>query len=334
MSTLKFWQAINTALREEMQRDPAVCLVGEDVARAGGPFGATRGLLEAFGPNRVRDTPISEAAIVGLALGAAMTGLRPVVEIMFMDFLTLVMDQLVNQAAKVHHMSGGRFRAPMVVRTICGGGAQTGPQHGQNLEAWLAHVPGLKVVYPGTPGEAHGLLKAAIRDDGPVIVVESLSLWGLRGEVAEGDGVMPLGQAAVLRSGADVTLVSWGSALQRTQAAAEELAAEGVAADVISLRSISPPDTGTILASLARTGRLVIVHDAVGPFGAGAELAALAAGPGFPYLKAPVERVAAPFSPAPFSPELEAAYFPQPAAICAAVRRTLAGGTPGGELQA
>lgn len=325
MTSLKYSQAVTASLSEEMERDPTVCLFGEDVAAAGSMFGATRGLLDRFGPLRVRDTPISEAAIVGLALGAAMTGLRPVVEIMFMDFITLAMDQLVNQAAKVHHMSGGRFRAPMVVRTLCAAGRQTGPQHGQSLEAWAAHVPGLKVVCPATPADVRGLLKAAIRDDDPVLFVESLALWGLRGEVPDGDVVIPIGTGEVVRPGRDVTIVSWGPALHRCLKAAVRLASDGVQAEVVNLRSISPLDTDLILESLSRSGRLVVVHDAVEPFGAGAEVAAIAAGPGFRFLKAPVERVTPPFSPVPFSPELERIYFPNPEAVAAAARRSLAG---------
>jgi pyruvate/2-oxoglutarate/acetoin dehydrogenase E1 component len=327
MAVIKYWQAINEAIAEEMERDERVVLFGEDVARSGGAYIASKGLLDRFGPGRVRDTPISEAALVGMATGAAMTGLRPIVEIMFLDFITLASDQLVNHAAKVASVSGGEFHVPMVLRTMCGAGRNTGPQHGQNLEAWLAHVPGLRVVWPSTPGRAKGLLKAAIRDPNPVVVIESLALWGSRGEAPAPDTVLPLGQAAVERRGDDLTLVSWGAAMLRALSAAETLDAEhGVSAEVIDLCSLSPLDEATILASLRRTGRLVVVHDAVGPFGGGAEIAALAATQGFSSLRAPVERVTAPFAHVPFPAELERAYFPQPEQIVAAGLRVTEAG--------
>ncbi len=320
---LKYREAIAAAIAEEMDRDPAVVLFGEDVARAGGTFLATRGLLDRFGPVRVRDTPISEGALVGAAIGAAMTGLRPIVEIMFLDFLTLAADQLVNHAAKVASVSDGAFAAPMVMRTINGAGRAAGPQHGQSLESWVAHVPGLKVVMPATPADAKGLLKAAVRDPGPVVVIESLAVWGLKGEVPAGDHVVPIGEAAVARAGDDVTLVSWGGAVQRALAAAESLAGEGISAEVLDLRALSPLDTGAILRSLEKTGRIVIVHDAVGPFGGGAEVAAVAASEGFHALRAPVRRITAPFAPVPLGAALEAAYYPQSEDIADAVRRVL-----------
>ena len=321
---LKYREAIAAAIAEEMDRDPAVVLFGEDVARAGGTFLATRGLLDRFGPVRVRDTPISEGALVGAAIGAAMTGLRPIVEIMFLDFLTLASDQLVNHAAKVASVSDGAFAAPMVMRTINGAGRAAGPQHGQSLESWVAHVPGLKVVMPSTPADAKGLLKAAVRDPGPVVVIESLAVWGLKGEVPEGDHVVPIGEAAVVRGGDDITLVSWGGAVQRTVAAAELLVAEdGISAEVLDLRTLNPLDTGAILRSLEKTGRIVIVHDAVGPFGGGAEVAAVAASEGFHALRAPVRRVTAPFAPVPLGAALEAAYYPQSEDIANAVRGVL-----------
>jgi pyruvate/2-oxoglutarate/acetoin dehydrogenase E1 component len=317
----KYWKAINDALAEEMERDSRVVVIGEDVGEPGGTYVATKGLLDRFGPHRVRDTPISEGILVGLATGAAMSGLRPVLEIMFMDFMTLASDQLVNHAAKVASVSGGEFSVPMVIRTMCGAGRSTGPQHGQSLEAWLAHVPGLKVVWPSNPADMKGLLKAAIRDPNPVVVIESLSLWSSRADIPLGDHVVPIGEAAVARSGEDVTIVTWGSAVVRALAAAKTLEAEdGIAAEILDLRTLSPLDEVAVLRSLARTGRLVVVHDAVGPFGGGAEVAALAAERGFSLLKAPVRRVTAPFAPVPFAPALEAAYFPQPADIVAAVR--------------
>jgi acetoin:2,6-dichlorophenolindophenol oxidoreductase subunit beta len=321
MPERKYWQAINQALAEELERDPTVFLLGEDIGTPGGPFGATRGLLDRFGAARVRDTPISEATIVGTALGAAMTGFRPVAEVMFFDFITLAMDQLVNQAAKIGYMSGGTFRAPMVVRTLCGAARSTGPQHAQSLESWLAHVPGLKVVWGSNPADARGLLKAAIRDDDPVIVIESLSLWSLKGTVSDDDGIVPIGEAVLARPGADATVVAWGSAVARAQQAAGQLEADGISAEVIDLRTISPLDSATILESVARTGRLVVVHDAAGPFGPGAEIAAIAASEGFDLLKGPVLRVTPPFAPVPFAPHLEQAFFPQPDDIAGAVRQ-------------
>ncbi len=324
MGQIKYWKAINEAIAEEMERDARVVLVGEDVGKPGGTYIATKGLYDRFGAQRVRDTPISEATLIGLATGAAMTGLRPIVEIMFFDFLTLASDQLVNHAAKVSSVSGGEFQVPMVMRTMCGAGKNTGPQHGQSLEAWVAHIPGLKVVWPSNPADMKGLLKAAVRDPNPVVVIESLALWGSRGEVPEGDHVVPIGTAAVAREGDDVTLVSWGGAMGRTLAAADALGSEhGISAEVVDLRSLSPIDEETILGSLAKTGGLVIVHDAVRPFGGGAEIAALAAGEGFALLKAPVLRVTAPFAHVPFPPQLEAAYFPQVDDIVDAVRATV-----------
>jgi pyruvate/2-oxoglutarate/acetoin dehydrogenase E1 component len=321
---LKYREAIAAAIAEEMERDPTVVIFGEDIAAAGGTFLATRGLLERFGPSRVRDTPISEGALVGAAVGAAMTGLRPIVEIMFLDFLTLASDQLVNHAAKVASVSDGEFAAPMVMRTINGAGRAAGPQHGQSLESWVAHIPGLKVVMPSTPADAKGLLKAAVRDPGPVVVIESLAVWGMKGEVPDGDHVVPIGEASVARAGTDVTLVSWGGAVQRTLAAAEQLGDEhGIAAEVLDLRTLSPMDTGAILRSLERTGRLVIVHDAVGPFGGGAEVAAVAASEGFHALRAPVRRLTAPFAPVPLGTALEAAYYPQTQDIVTTVREVL-----------
>ena len=319
MASVKYWQAINTAMHEEMARDETVCLIGEDVGAPGGAFGASKGLLDAFGALRVRDTPISEAVIVGAALGAAMTGLRPMVEVMFLDFMPVAMDQVVNQAAKVSYMSAGHYHAPMVVRTICGSGRGTGPQHSQNLEAWLAHVPGLKVVWGSTPADAKGLLKAAIRDNDPVVVIESLYLWGQRGEVdPDPDALVPIGVAAIRTEGTDVTVVSWGGAAPRAAAAVEALG-DRVSVELIDLRTLSPWDTETVLASVRKTGRLLVVHDAVVSFGAGAEIAATVAAECYDALLAPVRRLGAPFAPSPFAPHLEEGYLPQPAAIAAAI---------------
>jgi len=324
MAELKMWQAVNTALGEELERDATVVLFGEDVGKAGGPFGASRGLRDRFGAGRVRDTPISEGAITGLAVGAAMCGLRPVVEIMYFDFATLAMDQLVNQAAKMRYMSGGALSVPLTMLTFCGSGRGSGPQHSQSLEAWLAHVPGLSVVYPSTPADAKGLLASAIRSDDPVVFVESSRLWTIRGEVPEGpEHIVPIGKAAIARPGTDVTLVSWGWAAVRTLEAAELLSAEGIDAEVVDLRTISPLDEAAILESVGRTGHLVVVHDAAGPFGPGAEVAALAAEHAFDALQGPVARVTAPFAPAPFANQLEHAYYPTAERIAGAARAAL-----------
>jgi pyruvate/2-oxoglutarate/acetoin dehydrogenase E1 component len=315
MKELKYWRAINEAMAEEMERDESVVLIGEDVGKPGGPYIATKGLYDRFGSNRVRDTPISESTLIGLATGASMTGLRVIVEIMFLDFLTLAADQLVNHAAKVHSVSGGSFEVPMVMRTMCGAGKNTGPQHGQSLESWVAHIPGLKVVWPSNPADAKGLLKAAVRDPNPVVFIESLQLWASRGEVPEEETLVPIGTAAVPREGSDVTIVAWGGATPRALEAAEALAPRGVDAEVVDLRSLAPLDEDAILASVAKTGRLVIVHDAVRPFGGGAEIAALVAERGFDDLKAPVQRVTAQFAPVPFPPQLEQAYYPASADV-------------------
>jgi pyruvate/2-oxoglutarate/acetoin dehydrogenase E1 component len=322
MTTMKYWQAINSAMSEEMELDPRVVLFGEDVAAPGGSFGATKGLMEKFGPMRVRDTPISEAAIVGAALGAAMTGYRPIVEIMFFDFVAMAMDQIVNQAAKISYMSAGGYSAPMVIRTICASGRRTGPQHSQNLEAWFAHVPGLKVVWGTTPADARGLLKAAIRDDSPVISIESLIEWSSKGEVSDDDEIVPIGKAAVRSEGADLTIVSWGGAAPKAVRALE-IIGDQASVEVIDLRTISPWDRETVLASVEKTGRLLIASDAIVEFGIGAEIAATVSRELFGRLKMPIERMGAPKAPAPFTPHLEDAYLPQPATIAATVLEML-----------
>ena len=324
MTEMRFAHAINRALVDSMEADDSVVVFGEDIAQPGGPFGVTRGLLDKFGANRVRDTPISEAAITGAAVGAAMSGLKPVVEIMFIDFITLAMDALVNQAAKARFMFGGQFSVPMVVRTPHGGGVGAGPQHSQCLEAWFAHVPGLKVVCPSTIADAYGLLRAAIDDPDPVIYVENKSLYAMKGEFPDTPPQVEIGKANIVRDGSDVTLVTYGAMLARSLKAADLLASEGIQVEVVDLRSLQPWDEGTVLVSLTRTHRLVVCHEAVESFGIGAEIVARMVDIGFDEFDAPPLRVAAPFMPPPYAPSLENEFVPSIEKIAAAVRRTLA----------
>jgi pyruvate dehydrogenase E1 component beta subunit len=324
MPELRYFRAINQALADALDADPSVVVFGEDVSEAGGSFGATRGLRDRFGAERVIDTPISEAALAGAAVGAALSGLRPVLEIMFMDFTTLVMDALVNQAAKARFMFGGQRSVPLVLRTPHGGGLSAGPQHSQCLEAWFAHVPGLKVVCPADPASAYGLLRAAIADPDPVIVVENKALYAMKAEVPDVLEPVPIGRAATVRPGRDLTLVSYGAAVHTCMAAADVLAGEGVEAEVIDLRSVQPWDEAAVLNSLQRTHRLVVVHEAVEAFGIGAEIAARMADAGFDELDGPILRVGAPFMPVPFSKALERAYMPSADAVVQAARRVLA----------
>ena len=319
MKTMTYGQAICDGMAVEMRRDPKVYVVGEDVGMFGGGLGVTLGLLEEFGPRRVRDSPLSETAIVGHAVGAAAAGLRPIAEIMFDDFLGIVLDELGNQAAKARYMFGGKMKIPMVLRASCGAGIRAAAQHSQSLEAWCAHVPGLKTVAPSSPADAKGLICAAVRDDNPVVFLEHKLLLGVTGDVPEGEYLVPLGKAEVAREGDDVTLVTWSAMVQQSLKAAELLAAEGVSCEVIDLRTIVPLDTEAILESVAKTHRLVIVHEAVRTGGFGAEIAAMVADEGFDYLDAPIKRVTAPDTPVPFSPVLEDAYLPNADKIKAAV---------------
>lgn len=323
MADLRFAKAINQALADAMRDDPSVVLFGEDVAAAGGPFGVTRGLLDAFGPQRVLDAPISEAAIVGAAVGAALCGLRPVVEIMFMDFVTLAMDQIVNQAAKARFMFGGRGGVPLVLRMPHGGGLNAGPQHSQCLEAWLAHVPGLKVVVPATAADAYGLMRSAIDDPDPVVVVEHKALYAQSEIVADALAHVPIGQARIVRAGTDTTIATYGALVREALVAADQLAAEGISCEVVDLRSLQPWDEALLRASLARTHRLVVAHEAVEAFGAGAEIAARMGEVAFDDLDAPILRVGAPFMPVPFAKSLETAYRPGAERIATACRRLM-----------
>ncbi|WP_235022534.1 alpha-ketoacid dehydrogenase subunit alpha/beta [Amycolatopsis alkalitolerans] len=314
--------AVREALEHELSTDEDVFVAGIDVGAGGNVFGLTRGLAERF-PGRVRDTPISESAIVGAGVGAAMAGLRPVVELMYFDFLGVCLDQLMNQAAKLRFMTGGAVRLPLVVRTQFGAGKSSGSQHSQSLEALLAHIPGLTVVMPSTPADTYGLLRAAIRDPNPVVFVENRLLYGKKGPRPAPGHLVPLGRAAVRRPGTDVTLVSYSKLVHDCLAVAEEVAAEGISTEVIDLRTIAPLDRETVLRSLAKTNRLVVAHQAVEEFGVGAELAAVAAHEGFWHLDAPVIRVGAASTPAPYAPSLERAWLPDQARIAAAVRQSV-----------
>jgi pyruvate/2-oxoglutarate/acetoin dehydrogenase E1 component len=329
---LLFVQAINEALHIAMASDPDVIVLGEDVAGGGGRadqgieeawggiMGATKGLYRAYGAERVRDTPISEMGFLGAGVGAALTGLRPVVELMFIDFLGVAFDPLLNQAAKLRYMFGGRARVPLTVRTITGAGLRSAAQHSQSLYGITTAIPGLKTVCPSNPADAKGLLLAAIRDDDPVIFCEPKSLTFTRGVVPEGDYVVPIGKAAIARAGSDVTLVGVGKTVLVALEAATALAAEGISAEVIDLRSLSPMDDDAILTSLSRTGRIVVIDEAPPRCGIAADVAALCADRGFDLLDAPVKRVTAPHAPVPFSPVLEDAYVPSVARVLAAVR--------------
>lgn len=320
---MRYVNAVTQALRDSMEQDPTVVVVGEDVANAGGSFKATRGLLDTFGAERVIDTPISESAITSAAVGMALTGLKPVVEIMFMDFITLSMDALVNQAAKARYMFGGQGSVPMVLRTPHGGGLSAGPQHSQCLEAWLAHVPGLKVVCPSNPQDVYSLLRAAIADPDPVMFIEHKALYASKGQVDTTQSAS-IGEARIARAGRDVTLMTYGATVSVCLKAAEQLAKEGVDVEVVDLRSLQPWDKDTVLESLSRTHRAVVVHEAVQAFGVGAEIVATIADEGFDELDAPVLRVAAPFMPAPFAKSLEEGYVVTVERVIDAVRKTLA----------
>jgi len=317
--TQTFIEILRRALDEELARDPAVHLLGEDVA-AGGAFGVTKGLAEKHGAQRVRNTPISEAAITGMATGAALCGLRPVLEIMFIDFATLSLDCLVNQSAKYRYMSGGQLAVPMVVRTQAGAAGGAAAQHSQSLEAWFAHVPGLVVVAPSSPAEAYGLLKSAIRLGDPVLFIEHKRLYVQKEEIDVNAPLPPIGKARVARAGDDVTVIAYSAMVRNALEAAEELARSGIAVEVIDLRTLAPLDMATIAASVSKTHRVVIAHEAVRSGGLGAEISARIGSELFDELDAPVTRVGCPFSPIPFAPELEQALLPGTPHIVRAVR--------------
>lgn len=329
MTQQRMIQAIRDALIEELERDDAVCVIGDGLPK-GGSFGEFRDLLQRFGPRRLTPVmPLSEMAFVGMAVGAAMTGLRPIVYLAFMDFLTLAMDPLVHHAGMAHHIFGGQLRAPVTVMTSYGTGRQTGPQHSKSLESWIAHAAGVKVVMPGTPADAKGLLKSAVRDDDPVVFAYPRMSLGDSGEVPDGEHLVPIGRADIKRAGGDVTLVTWGSMVAPSLAAADIAAGHQIAVEVIDLRSIVPWDLPAVLGSVEKTGRLVIAHEASRAFGPGAEIAATVAEQAMHALDAPIARVGGRNVPIPFSPVLERAWMPQVEQIVNAVTSVVARGPRG-----
>ena len=324
MREITYAQAVNEAMSEEMRRDENVYLLGEDIGAYGGAFGVTAGMFDEFGPERVRDTPISEAAIVGCAVGAAMTGMRPIAEIMFSDFITVAMDALVNQAAKTRYMFGGQTSMPLVVRMPGGSGTGAAGQHSQSMEAWICNVPGLKVVIPSTPYDAKGLLKSAIRDNNAVVFIEQKLLYRTKGEVPDEDYSIPLGVADIKRAGSDATIITYGRMVQRSLAAAEALAQDGVEVEVVDVRTLVPLDREAIIASAKKTGKVLIVHEACQTGGFGGELAAVIAdSEAFFYLDAPVKRLGGFDVPIPYNPSLEAGVVPTTEKIIDAVRGLL-----------
>jgi pyruvate dehydrogenase E1 component beta subunit len=323
MPEISYREAVRDALAAAMRKDDSVFVMGEDIAEMGGSMGVTQGLVAEFGPERIRNTPISEMAIVGAGIGAAMQGMRPVVEIMYEDFLTLSLEQIVNQAAKHRYMSGGQLKVPLTVRTQGGAGWSPGAQHAQQLEAWLVHIPGLKVVFPSTPEDVRGLLWSSIYDDNPVVFFEHRTLYGIKGEVPEKIEPIPLGQARVLREGEDVTVVATGRLVHEALSAAAEAEKEGVSVEIVDPRTLQPLDEDTIIESVKKTNRCVIAHEAVTRMGFGSEVAAVVQYKAFDWLDAPVERVGAKFSPLPFAPVMEEFVVPHADDVLAAIKRTV-----------
>lgn len=324
MRECTYQEAVREAMSQIMRENDEVFLLGEDIGVYGGAFGVTRGMIEEFGPKRVRNTPISESAIAGAAVGSALTGMRPILELQFSDFITIAMDQIVNQAAKLRYMYGGKGKVPMVLRTPSGSGTGAAAQHSQSLEAWVAHVPGLKVVQPSTAYDAKGLLKAAIDDDNPVIFYEHKLLYQTKADVPEDLYTIPLGKADVKRQGSDVTIVATAVMVHKALEAAKQLEQEGISAEVIDPRTLVPLDMDTIVESVIKTGRVVVVHEAVKRGGYGGEIASnIAESEAFDYLDAPIKRLGGRAVPIPYNPELEKAAVPQVADIVDAVKETL-----------
>jgi acetoin:2,6-dichlorophenolindophenol oxidoreductase subunit beta len=320
---LSMAEAVREALAEEMRRDPRVFVMGEDVAEAGTPFKVLKGLVEEFGPERVMDTPISEPGFTGIGLGAAMTGMRPVVDIMFGDFLFLALDQIANQAAKVHYMSGGKLKAPIVIRTTLGATRRSAAQHSQSLHALVSHIPGLKVALPSTPYDAKGLMKTAIRDDNPVVIFEDKMMYTVKGPVPDDAYTIPFGEADVKRAGMDITLVATSSMVYVALAAAETLAKEGISAEVLDPRTTVPLDADTIVESVTKTGRVIVIDEGHQSYGVSAEIAAVIADRAFYNLDAPVKRMGALDVPIPFSPALEDLTVPTPEKVADLARNLL-----------
>ncbi|MBX3091182.1 MAG: alpha-ketoacid dehydrogenase subunit beta [Cryobacterium sp.] len=324
MTELSYRQALNDTLRAELTRDENVYLIGEEIGVFEGSYKITAGLLAEFGPKRVVDTPISEEGFTGVAIGSAMLGLRPVVEIMTLNFSLIAIDQIVNHAAKMYGMFGGQVRVPMVIRTPGGGGQQLAATHSQNLEVWYAHIPGLKVVAPSNPADAKALLTAAIRDDDPVLFLENLALYNAKGEVPDGEQVGEIGKAAVAREGSDITVVSYSRGVVTALDVAEQFASDGVSVEVVDLRSLRPLDRDTVCESVRKTSRAVIFEDDLLSYGIGAEISATIGEGAFDWLDAPVRRVAAAEVPLPYSKPLESAAMPDAAALSKVIRETLA----------
>jgi acetoin:2,6-dichlorophenolindophenol oxidoreductase subunit beta len=322
MPKISYREAVRDAMSEAMRRDDDVFIMGEDIAEMGGSMGVTQGMLEEFGPDRVRNTPISEMAIVGAGVGAAIAGMRPIVEVMYQDFLTLAMEQLVSQAAKHRYMSGGQVKVPLTVRTQGGAGWSPGAQHAQQLEAWFVHVPGLKVVFASTPEDVRGLLWSSIYEDNPVVFFEHRTLYGLKGEVPDEIEPIELGKARVHREGEDVTVVATGRLVHEALGAAKEAEEEGISVEVLDPRTLLPLDEEAIVKSVQKTNRCVVAHEAIVRMGFGAEVAAVVQEKAFDYLDAPVERVGAKFAPLPFAPVMEQYVIPHQQDVLAAVKRT------------
>jgi len=321
---ITYKEAIREAMCEEMRNDESVFFMGEDIGAYCGAFGVSKGMLEEFGPERIRETPISETAYMGCGVGAAITGMRPIVELMFSDFMAVCYDQIMNQAAKMHFMFAGKVNVPMVIRTAAGGGTGAAAQHSQSLENMYCHVPGLKVVVPSTPYDAKGLLKQSIRDNNTVVFLESKRLYNTKGEVPEEEYTIPLGKADIKKEGSDVSLISYGRTIQMCLEVANKMEAEGVHAEVLDLRTLSPLDTEAVIATAQKTHRVIVVHEAVQFGGFGGEIVStIADSDAFYYLDAPIKRVGGLFCPVPFNPVLEAESFPTPAKIEAAIREIL-----------
>ncbi|HET7128028.1 MAG TPA: alpha-ketoacid dehydrogenase subunit beta [Gaiellaceae bacterium] len=323
MPEVTYREAVRDGLAAAMRADDSVFIMGEDIAEMGGSMGVTQGLLDEFGPERVRNTPISEMAIVGAGIGAAMAGMRPVVEIMYEDFLTLSLEQIVNQAAKHRYMSGGQLTVPLTIRTQGGAGWSPGAQHAQQLEAWLVHIPGLKVAYPSTPEDVRGLLWTAIHDDNPVVVFEHRLLYPVKGEVPERLEPIPFGKARVVREGTDVTVIAIGPLVHRALEAAKQAEEEGISVEIVDPRTLQPLDEITLVASVKKTNRAVVAHEAVTRMGFGAEVTAVLQHQAFDYLDAPIERVGAKFTPLAFAPVMEQYVVPHAEDVLAAIKRTV-----------